>query len=164
MKFQELLKLPKKALLSIIKQKPIKINSKDDVCPFCKEKNAFEVRTQRSTLLAGKPDPNHYWSWGRCKSCNFRYTREHKCDNVWFTKSILNEDVDPLVLAGVSNCHESYTYNCKECDGHVVRIFTNLKGDAVNSLSFRYENGKPIPEFHTFWYCVNCHKGVCGDR
>jgi hypothetical protein len=93
-----------------------------------------------------------------CNGCGGAFTREYKRgidgDNVWYTRK------DGLLLRGVPNCFENYTYTCadEDCGGKVTREHTALDGEtAVTILSNRKEDdGVWRRQYRTFYECSGC--------
>lgn len=140
-------------LLNLIVQKPIVDPKHRNFCPHCNSDN-IQVLGRQTTLL-GVESLNHVWVESRCKDCGERYCMQYKGNHVWYQ----GDGKDPLVLKGVHHCFEEATYTCKNCDGTIKRMYTDLEGNPVNSLySRRDETGKLVKQYYEIWYCDTCDK------
>ena len=127
-------------------------------CPACK-RNDYKVVDTRTTLLGfwhqNLPDPNHVWETASCKSCGYGFTVEHKSGNTWITK-------DGVVMAGLPNCFEQYSYTCCHCGAAVRRRHTELDGKtpAKTLLSTLLEVNGVVRQYRTFYECDGCHSKI----
>lgn len=122
-------------------------------CPHGCHGKVVRMQTM-STALGGDPDPNHYWVSCRCQECGEDFTKEHKYQNVWYTKK-------GRVLLGRHSCFESYIYACRHCGGDVTRQHMELDGKtAAASLSWDLEAGGMTAQFRTFYRCAGCKEQV----
>jgi hypothetical protein len=145
------------ALLAIIDQEPLYVETCETICPKCDSTN-IKTLENMATLVGGSVDTNHYWLVSFCRDCELNFTHEHKKNNHWYTEQI--EGVGNFVIKGVSNCFERYVYTCNKCPGYVKRYYTELDGITPLKndwlISGPNEEGMWAPQQREFWGCVVC--------
>jgi DNA-directed RNA polymerase subunit RPC12/RpoP len=57
------------------------------------------------------------------------------------------------------NCYENYEYECAECGGVVKRDYTSLDGKELRCCTYKFVDGKQVPQFKIIYKCVECSHG-----
>ena len=85
-------------LFEIIKERPDHNLGRRTICPGC-HSGDIEEKEHTTTLVGGKPDPNHHWVRSHCNDCGKDFTHEFKEGNHWYTQHI--EGRGKIVLKGM---------------------------------------------------------------
>ena len=120
------------------------------ICPFC---NSEDVHCyDEISTLAG--NNNHYGSYYNCNSCQKKFIREKKLNNVWYTDLKTKQ-----VLKGIPSCFEQYYYTCSKCEGKVYVKHLKLDSDDIVETMltiFDKKVDKYIKQYRTFYICEKC--------
>ncbi|MFW5890946.1 MAG: hypothetical protein ACOCUI_01905 [bacterium] len=151
-----------KNFLDLVKERPDENLKIDEfICPFC-DSTEVEKLGGHTTLVAGSGDPNHVWTFLRCKKCGNKSTHEHIDYNTWYTLGIQGSKI----LKGIPSCFENYIYTCKFCNGEVVRKYYGKKSNKkvkVLSTILNEETGEFEKQYKTVFECRDCKKSIESD-
>ena len=125
-------------------------------CPYCESKDIKYNHGCSSTLVAGWPDPNHYWCHAECNKCRRNiYYQHHILDreppyftNVWFN----HHDDREIIIQGVHNCCNG-KYLHKHCGGIIYEYYTLEDGKTPTRVK-HYVGSKRM--FREFIKCDKC--------
>lgn len=104
----------------IVTQNPIITIDDEDTCPLCNSSHLEQLGYQATMVGSNAEkfshnDPNHYWFTMMCENCSYKYVKQQKRGELWYT---LNDN--ETLLKGMPNCFESVIFKCSYCGGYVI--------------------------------------------